>query len=334
MVIVEGMDFLEAAAGRPFTMATAREHGVTRGQLRTWLADGVVRRLLTGVYVDAAVPDSIELRVAAVARVAPPHGVVCDRTAAWVHGVDVFELAEQDVLPAIDLVSIGGRNRSVRAGVFGGQRDLLPSEIMTVQGVRVTTPIRTACDLACLRGRWSALAVLDAFRRAYDITAAELSAMTPRFKGRRGCRQLRELIPLSTDQADSPPESWIRLIIHDAGLPMPAAQVWVTLPDGRRFRIENAYPGLRIGVEYDGSEHHTAEEDVEHDDHRRGQLVEVEDWIILVLRKRDFGPREREAWLAELAKAIGRRCPERPGKRVYARGPDDPSYRWRRRGRH
>ncbi|KRC48825.1 MULTISPECIES: hypothetical protein [unclassified Nocardioides] len=327
------MDFLEWAAGRPFTTATAREHGVTRGQLRTWLADGVVRRMLIGVYVDATAPDTIELRVAAVSCVMAPHAVLCDRTAAWLHGVDVFELAEHDVLPAIDVVSEAGGNASTRSHVFGGERDLLPSEIMTVRGVRVTTPIRTACDLACLKGRWRAIAVLDAFRRAHGITMLDLTLMLPRYRRRRGCRQLRELIPLSTDEADSPPESWIRLIIHDAGLPVPAAQVWVRLPDGRRFKIENAYAALRIGVEYDGEENHTSDDDVEHDDDRRGHLVDVEDWIILVITKRDLGPREREAWLAELEEAIARRCPERPAKRVYARGPDDPSYRWRRRRR-
>lgn len=327
------MEFLERAAGRPFATATAREHGVTPGQLRTWLADGVVRRVLTGVYVDATAPDTMELRVAAVSCVMAPHAVVCDRTAAWLHGVDVFDLAEHDVLPAVDVVSIAGRNASIRSDVFGGERDLVPSEIMTVRGVRVTTPIRTACDLACLRGRWRAIAVLDAFRRAYGITVRDLTLMLPRYRGRRGCRQLRELIPLSTDEADSPPESWIRLIIHDAGLPMPAPQVWVRRPDGRRLKIENAYAALRIGVEYDGQEHHTSDDDRAHDDDRRGELVDLEGWIMLVVTKRDLGPREREVWLAELEEAIAGRCPERPAKRVYARGPDDASYRWRRRRR-
>lgn len=327
------MEFLERTAGRPFATATAREHGVTRGQLRTWLTDGVVRRVLTGVYVDATAPDTMELRLAAVSCVMAPHAVVCDRTAAWLHGVDVFDLAEHDVLPAVDVVSIAGRNASIRSDVWGGERDLQPSEIMTVRGVRVTTPIRTACDLACLRGRWRAIAVLDAFRRAYGITVRDLTLMLPRYRGRRGCRQLRELIPLSTDEADSPPESWIRLIIHDAGLPVPAAQVWVRLPDGHRFKIENAYAALRIAVEYDGQEHHTSDHDMAHDDDRRGVLVDSEDWIVLVITKRDFGPREREVWLGELEEAIAGRCPERPSKRVYARGPDDPSYRWRRRRR-
>ncbi|NGZ99513.1 hypothetical protein G5V59_01310 [Nocardioides sp. W3-2-3] len=52
-----------------------------------------------------------------------------------------------------------------------------------------------------------------------------------------------------------------------------------------------------------------------------------------MVTKRDLGPREREIWLAELEEAIAARSPERPTKRVYARGPDDPSYRWRRRRR-
>ena len=155
--------------------------------------------------------------------------------------------------------------------------------------------------------------------------------MLPRFKGRRGCRQLRELVPLSTDQAESQPESWTRIIIHDAGLPVPQPQVWVTVGDGRRFRIENAYGRLRIGVEYDSDEHHSSADEHRYDDSRRGVLVDQEDWIILVIRKCDFGARARDSWLRELEQAIGRRCPDRPSKRIYARGPDHPSYQWRRR---
>lgn len=328
--IVVAMEFLDRVADRPFTSAMAVAGGATRDQVRDWVRTGTVRRILSDVYVDASAADGVELRARAASLVLPEHAVVCDRSAAWLHGVDVLEFAEHDLVPDLDVVSVNCNNPSRRRGIFGGKRDLLESEITVVQGVRVTTPLRTVCDLACLRGRWQAMAVLDAFRRAFGITEAELRAMLPRFAGRRGCRQLRELIPLSTDQADSRPESWTRIIIHDEGLPVPAAQVWVVLPSGRRARVENAYAYLRIGVEYDGEEDHTTDEDRDHDDGRRGELDD-EGWIILVLRKHDFGPRQREAWLRELRAAIDSRSPERASKRIYARGPDEPSYRWKRR---
>lgn len=314
----------------PFTVTTALEHGLTRGQLRTLVRNHEVRAVLRGVYVAAGVPDSLELRAAAAALVLPAHAVACDRTAAWLHGIDALAYAEHDLIPDLDVVSVGGKNASRRRGVFGGKRDLSGAEIMVVHGVRVTTPIRTACDLACLHGRWTALATLDAFRRRFGITTMDLIAMFPRFAGRRGCKQLRELVPLATEHADSPPESWTRLIIHDAGLPDPEPQVWVVCSDGRERRLENAYESLRIAIEHDGAEHHTRAEDLATDDDRREVLTD-DGWIILVTRKGDFTAERRAAWLAELADAIDRRGPGRPKKRRYSRGPDHPSYQWKRR---
>ncbi|MCX6400828.1 MAG: hypothetical protein NTX33_12985 [Propionibacteriales bacterium] len=324
------MSSSDAFDGSPFTAAMATDAGMTRSRLRSLVRTGEVRKVLHGVYVRSSIGDSIALRARAAALVVPDHAVVCDRCAAWLHGIDILEFAELDLLPDLDVVSTGGKNGSIRAGLFGGKRDLLPSELMVVEGVSVTTPLRTACDIACLRGRFRALATLDEFRRSYRLSHADLYNMVPRFAGRRGVIQLRELIPLSTHLADSQPESWVRLMIHDEGLPMPQPQVWVTVPGWGRVRIENAYEHLRVAVEYDGEEFHTDVGDREHDDDRRAAL-DVMGWIILIIRKGDLSEVKRAVWLHELGVAIAGRAPAGTTKRIYARGPDHPSYRWRRR---
>ena len=316
---------------RPFTAAMARQAGVTRNSLHKMVASGELRKVLSDVYVAASAADSLDLRANAAALVMPDHAVVVDRAAAWLHDVDILDFAELDLIPELDAVSVGGKEPSRRAGVFGGKRDLSPADIMTLpSGVRVTIPVRTACDVACLLGRYRAIATLDEFRRKHRLSVADLSAQLPRFRGRRGVIQLRELIPLSTDRADSQPESWTRLMIRDAGLPVPEAQVEVVVPGWGRARLENAYPHLRVAVEYDGEADHSSAEDSERDDARRAALVE-EGWIILVLRKRDFTAKRRAEWLGELAAVIAERTPVSAGKRIYSRGPDHPSYRWRRR---
>ena len=53
------------------------------------LAAGMLRHVVHGVVIDSAVPDSTALRAAALARVCPQGSVVCDVTAAWLHGVDI-----------------------------------------------------------------------------------------------------------------------------------------------------------------------------------------------------------------------------------------------------
>ena len=191
---------------------------------------------------------------------------------------------------------------------------------MTVGGVRVTTPIRTACDIACLRGRWRAIGALDAFRTKYGIAEAELAAMLPRYRGRRGVTQLRELIPLSRAGVDSQPESWIRIEIYDEGFPMPAAQVWAWVPGWGRVKVENAYEHLRIAVEYDGEEHHSEDCDRVRDEARR-EALRGAGWIIIVVRRDGLTGPGREEWLRELAAAFDERSPYQLKRRVYARSP-------------
>lgn len=317
---------------RPFTAVMARDAGISRGMLQRLKASGQVRSPLRHVYVAAAVPDSLDLRACAAALVLPAHVVVADRAAAWLHGVDILDFAELDVVPELDTVSTDGHDRTRRDGIFGGKRDLAAGEVMTLpSGILVTTPVRTACDIACLLGRLRAIATLDEFRRKHQLSQRDLQTMSQRFRGRRGVIQLRELIPLSTDRAESQPESWTRLLIRDEGLPAPEPQVETLVPGWGRVRMENAYRHLRIAVEYDGVEHHTIDGDRERDDARRGALA-AEGWTTLVLRRGDFALDRRREWLDELAVLIADRTPEQPGRRRYSRAPDHPSYRWRRRG--
>ncbi|KAA1421782.1 hypothetical protein F0U44_05800 [Nocardioides humilatus] len=315
---------------RPFTAADLPSYDATRQQLRGLLQCGVVKQLLFGVYVPGTWADTPTNRARAAAAVLPDHCVLVDRTAASLHGIDVFDYAELDVPPDVEVASIDGATATRRSGFLGGKRDLLADEIMTIEGARVTTPIRTACDIACLRGRRRAIGVLDAFRARFGITESELSFMLRRFGGRRGVTQLRELIPLSRPDVDSQPESWIRIDINDEGFPMPESQVWVWLPDGRQVRVENAFEHLRIAVEYDGEAHHSSEADRNHDRVRRDALADA-GWIIIVVRREGLTDLGRNQWLAELEAAFVDRAPHLATKRAYARSPLTRPRRHRRR---
>jgi hypothetical protein len=310
----------------PFTAAEAGLLGIGRHQLRALIESGRVAHPLYGVYTPGDWPNDASSRAQAMAHVAPPHCVVVDRSAASLHGIDVLDYAELDVPPRLEVASIRGATRSRRTGVLGGERDLLPDEIMSIGAVLVTTPERTACDLGCLRGRRRAFGVIEAFRTRFDLSQAALSRLMPRFAGRRGVTQLRELIPLSRVGADSQPESWVAIDTFDEGYPMPAAQAWVLVPGYGRARVENAFVHLRIAVEYDGEEFHTEGEDVRHDEERREALRRA-GWIIIVVRRDGFSGDGRDRWLAELSQAYAERAPIEMRKRIYARSPDKPMRR-------
>jgi very-short-patch-repair endonuclease len=300
----------------PMTLTDLAAIGVSSQQASGLVRLGVLNRVLRGVYLHRDVSLTIDVRAVCIRKVLPDGAVVCDHTAAWLLGVDCQPPAALDAPLDLDVVCIGGRDRTTRSGIHGGKRDLLKTEIWDVGGVRVTSPVRTACDLACRRGRRQALAVLDAFMHTCGVTKADYRKMLPRFRGRRGCTQLRELVEYADGRAESIRESWVRMEIIDAGLPVPQLQVWVRVPGLGRRRLDHGYRGRRVAVEHDGEENHSDDEDVESDEERRTALEKL-GWYIIVVRKEDFDGPRLDRWLQELREVLAQRSPSRP--RRYAR---------------
>jgi hypothetical protein len=296
--------FVEDFPTLPFTTARARELGISRKQLAGAVDNRLIRRVLQGVYVRTDQPDSVETRASCAALVIAPGSVLRDRTAAWIHGVDVFTHAEHEVLPPIETCVPRFRSPTDRTGIDGGTRDLAEEDVMTVGGVRVTTPLRTALDLGCHLRRREALAALDQFMRLHDLRREEYASAAVRFFRRRGVVQLRQLIALADPRADSPRESWTRLAIIDAGLPAPEPQFWVEVDGVPTFCLDLAYPRHRVAVEYDGEEFHDrTPEQREHDAGRRSWL-ERDGWTIIVVRRGDFTGAGLDRWLGELRAAL------------------------------
>ena len=302
---------------RPFTVAELSDLGISRRKLRSAVREGKVRRVLRGVYCPAEIPDSITTRARCAALVMQKHTALCDRSAAWLHGIDCLDHRELELLPALEVVSLPGNGRVRRSGTSGGQRDLRKDELCEVEGVLVTSAVRTAMDLACLHGRNAALATLDAFMRNCDVTLADFQRHLPRYYRRRGVKQLRELIGYASPYAESPGESWTRMTIIDAGLPVPKLQFWVHDGGLPRFRVDLAYPLLKIAIEYDGQEFHEGDERKKADEERRDWLRE-HGWVVIVVRKSDFKRDTCERWLAEVRDALRDRTPVR--NRRYSRG--------------
>jgi hypothetical protein len=295
---------LDHLPATPFTTAGARELGISGKQLTGAMRDGLVRRVLLGVYLRADQPDSVENRAACASLVIAPGSVLRDRTAAWLHGVDVFTHPEHEILPALETCVARFRAPSDRCGIDGGTRDLAPEDTVVIHGVRVTTPLRTALDLGCNLRRRDALAALDQFMRAFGLTREQYAAEAVRFFRRRGVVQLRRLIPLADPRAESPRESWTRLEIIDAGLPAPEPQYWIEIDGVPTYRLDLAYPRHRIVIEYDGQEFHDrTPEQREHDERRRAWLAR-NGWTIIVVRRGDFSGAGLDRWLAELRTAL------------------------------
>lgn len=292
----------------PFTRGDLASLGLTELDLRRGRRRSEVRQVLHGVWVGAHVPDSTDLRVRAVGKVVRPHQVVADRTAAWLHGVDVFE--HEGIVGPVELCALRDHEPAAGAGVDGRTRDLLPVDEMRTGGVRVTTPLRTAMDLGCCLRRREAFAAMNALARRHEFTRVDLERVLPRYRRRRGVIQLRQLVALVDPRIESQRESWVYLEIVDAGLEPPEPQVWIEIEGVATYRLDFAYRRQRACVEYDGDEWHSSPEQRAHDERRR-QWLREHGWTVIVVCRGDFTGAARERWLGELRDALAPRYTNR-----------------------
>lgn len=269
---------------QPFSSQDALSLGVSRKLLRAAVHRHLVREVVRGAYAVAQLPDTIELRAASLARVMGDGAVVTDRTAAWLHEVDVLpRRAVHEPVP-LDVFS-AAESRVRRPGVSSGIRELSDRDLTEINGVMVTTALRTALDLGRLLRRYDAIGALDAFLR-WGVPRHELEWGVHRFKGYRGVVQLRELVSFADPRAESMPESALRLHGADAALPLLTPQVWV----GGRYCVDLGVEELCYGAEYNGIAFHTGEEREERDAGRLAWL-EGERWTIDEFWKDDvYGP--------------------------------------------
>lgn len=276
--------FLTSAApvpiDRPFTTCWARAQGVDPRRLRAWVRTGLLVAPCHGVMHAAQLADNLDLRLACLRLVVPEDAVVTDRTAAWLHGAPmVLEPHAHLRVPRVDMFLLpGGRIR--RTMTRSGQRELFASEVMEQGGLRVTTPLRTACDLGMKLPRKQAFAAMCSMMKVADFTRTDMRHQADvRFRGHRWVRQLRGLIPLCDPRFDSPGECILALIWWETpGLPAFEPQWRVDGPDGF-FYLDLAVPGLLYAAEYDGEEFHGPERRAA-DEARRSWLSENEGWII------------------------------------------------------
>ena len=263
----------ELLTGAPFTVGQAAAHGVSRRRLST---SPLFRSVCTGIHVAAEVPDSADLRLAAVGLLVPAGVVISGTGAAWVYGVDVRP--HPDAL--IEVTDIkGGRPRS-RGILIARRGTLADDEIVEVNSLLVTSVLRTAFDLA-RRDLTEGVVALDALWRAGLLTPEELMEFAGTKHGLRGIRQVAEVCRLADKGAGSPMESRLRmLLVLEEGLPSPETQLEV--PDGFGgvlATLDLGYRSRQVGAEWDGAVHDTKPNRVR--DNRRHNRLKGAGWQVM-----------------------------------------------------
>jgi hypothetical protein len=196
---------------------------------------------------------------------------VCGAAAAWLHGIATTALGPTELVEA--------------------QWKQKADDAVEVCGVRVTSPITTAVELAMRLPRPFALSAVDAFLRSGKADLWALRAASADYERQAGYRQSQEVLRWADRRAASPGESWLRLRLIDAGFGPPALQVRVDGPT-RSYRLDLAYPdrpvdGRRLGLEYDSDAWHSSTKQQLRDETRRAELDAL-GWHIISVRRTDL----------------------------------------------
>jgi hypothetical protein len=277
----------------PFTTRNAADAGIAPHELTLLKREGLLRTPIKGVYVAAQAPDDTAHRLACLRLVTPPDAIVVDRHAGWAQGADML-LHPNEHLRAMPIAIFlpHGRGRLRNKLADSGERTFLERDLTVVDGVRMTTPLRTALDLG--RQRWPepALTALDALHRLRAFSVAELLSEIDRFKRMRWVTTLRLVAPHTDGRSQSGGETVVRWRWLNLPVPPPEPQIEVR-SKGRLAFIDVGNQDLRFGVEFQGLDWHTGEHEAD-DEERLGWLGDDEGWIMEPVWSSDvYGPHAR-----------------------------------------
>ena len=269
-------------------------NAVSAEQLRTaaWL------HVHRGTYSDADIPLTHGLRCDAALLVIPNTAAIGGRSAAWLHGIELVKTWD----PVEVIVPPDARFGPVR-GLRIRRTELPKDDVIRAPGrVAVTTPERTAWDIARFHKLEESVPLLDVMVAARLVTVKSLQARLSGNTVRWGRRRIATALDLIDRRAESPQESRVRVRLVLAGLPRPVSQHDVF--DGSRFiaRVDLAWPAQRVAVEYDGIWHADAAQ--LHRDRRRLNSLIAAGWAVIhvtAVRMHDF-----DTVVAEIRAALAR----------------------------
>lgn len=247
---------------------------VTRGELAGRSFDRVGHDL----YVPVGTVLDHRARVDVAAIRGGPSTVVTGWSATVVWGLDVLPHRE----PPVETAVPDRRPRSERACLVRRQ-GFASGEVVVHEELVVTTPLRTAFDLATRSGTTDAVVAADALGRLDHFGGNDLAAFADPHPGARGVRRVAAVATLMDPRSESPPETRVRLALVRGGLPAPAVQYQV-VDEHRVARVDMAWATYRVALEYDGHDHALAD--------RRGKDIDrIEDlrslgWVVIVVTKR------------------------------------------------
>ncbi|MFD6136281.1 hypothetical protein [Isoptericola sp. NPDC060257] len=252
-------------------------------------------------------------RIAATARTLRTDHCFSHESAALLHGLWVYRLAEEVH------VSQAWKPKVRREGGTPLRRhpvDVPPRDRTTTStGLPVTTLERTMVDCA----RWlpgeRALVVADSGLRA-GADPEVVETVLADGAGRPGVRQARQIMALADARSESVGETRLRWLLDAAGLEPPELAVAVSTWRGTAW-VDVGWPGLSVGIEFDGVVKYSGGEYGDPrerllDEKRRHDALAEAGWTVLRVTWEDLADPDR--LIARIRRALAEAVRRHPAR--------------------
>jgi very-short-patch-repair endonuclease len=279
------------------TAEQLREIGIYRGSVAHRLKSGELVAMHRGVYCFGPIPPAGADEMAAVLA-CQPRSCASHASAAY-----LLELPPFPARPRPVHITVSERHIRSRDGIVVHHTStLLRSEVAILDGIPVTTPARTICDLAALLPTAELEHLLAEAYAKGKTTRAKLISSARRTATLPGIPSLRRLLDAPTKPARtrSRPERRALALIRKAQLPLPEVNARL-----RGYEVDLLWPEHKLVVEVDALSTHSDPRAFERDRRRDADLT-LRGYTVVRITRRQIDE-EPEAVVARLAAAVALR---------------------------
>lgn len=259
------------------TLRQLRSAGMTPAGLRYRQQNGRLERLEPRLYRIGGALETWHQRVLGACMSVGEQAVACRRTAAI-----LWEILPPFLDAPVEIAVARPRSpKWVSARVFRST-DIIAAHRAVVADIPVTTVARTLVDLGAVVPARLVEDAVDVAMVKHLVTPKELEDMLDNVarQGRRGVGALRSALDGLAEGPESVLEMKLLRLILRSTLPRPEIQHWVEVDGVPRFRVDAAYPRVRLAIEADGRAAHSERDTFSHDRERQGVLEDL-GWRVL-----------------------------------------------------
>jgi very-short-patch-repair endonuclease len=239
------------------TRAQLGEIGARSRQIDGWLAAHRLVPVLPSVFRVTGAPRSHEQMLMAATLWAGAEARVSHRSAAGLWSIDCPAPARPEITVPASVLT-----RSAPVKVHHSRSKIEPRR--TRADIPDTSPERTIIDLAGVLSAPQLEIAFESARHQRLLTVASVRHALDDLgaRGRRGSASLQALLSTLADEpaAESALEVRVARLLRATDLPRPRRQVDVVV-NGRRYRLDFAWPEFLLALECDGRKWHEFERD-------------------------------------------------------------------------